>query len=299
MFFLDNLRVFLTILVVLHHTAITYGAEGGWFYYATVSEGLEDPLTSVILTLIAAINSSFFMGAFFLLSGYFTPGSYDRKGSLVFLKDRIIRLGIPLLLFTVFISPFIYSYRAIMVFNDPRPLVELYLLTIESQNFITGPLWFVKALLIIAFGYAILREGRKILLNARKDQLSDQDNEQLKKNNAEREFPSTQWLVLLIFLLGLFTFILRLFIASDDFNYFDLPLGDFVQYLMLFVLGLVAYRQNWFNKITESHGKFWVKVTLGSIIFLIVFVIVTGAFEGGVSAFQGGFTWQSGLLLCV
>jgi glucan biosynthesis protein C len=30
-FFIDRLRVVLTALVILHHTAITYGGSGGWF----------------------------------------------------------------------------------------------------------------------------------------------------------------------------------------------------------------------------------------------------------------------------
>src|ERR1700730_8163280 len=33
LFFMDNLRVFLTILVIMHHLAITYGAAGSWYYY--------------------------------------------------------------------------------------------------------------------------------------------------------------------------------------------------------------------------------------------------------------------------
>ncbi|MFX1548597.1 MAG: hypothetical protein ACFFCU_20485, partial [Promethearchaeota archaeon] len=65
--YLDNLKVFLTVLVVLHHTAITYGAYGSWYYYATYLEGSNDPLTSILLTIVTAINSSFFMAAFFLL----------------------------------------------------------------------------------------------------------------------------------------------------------------------------------------------------------------------------------------
>ncbi len=30
--YIDRLRVVMTALVVLHHTAITYGAPGGWFW---------------------------------------------------------------------------------------------------------------------------------------------------------------------------------------------------------------------------------------------------------------------------
>ena len=30
--YIDRLRSLMTVLVILHHTAITYGAPGGWFY---------------------------------------------------------------------------------------------------------------------------------------------------------------------------------------------------------------------------------------------------------------------------
>ena len=30
--YIDRLKVILTVLVVLHHSFITYGATGGWYY---------------------------------------------------------------------------------------------------------------------------------------------------------------------------------------------------------------------------------------------------------------------------
>jgi hypothetical protein len=39
------------------------------------------------------------MGILFLLAGYFTPGSLERKGYARFLSDRFLRLGLPLLAF--------------------------------------------------------------------------------------------------------------------------------------------------------------------------------------------------------
>jgi glucan biosynthesis protein C len=34
-----------------------------------------------------------------LIAGYFTPGSHNRKGAGPFLRDRLVRLGIPLLIY--------------------------------------------------------------------------------------------------------------------------------------------------------------------------------------------------------
>jgi len=30
--YLDNIRIYLTVIVILQHLAITYGAPGGWYY---------------------------------------------------------------------------------------------------------------------------------------------------------------------------------------------------------------------------------------------------------------------------
>ena len=54
--YIDRLRSVMIALVILHHTAITYGASGGWFYHE-----LNPPstLSSVILTLFCATNQAY------------------------------------------------------------------------------------------------------------------------------------------------------------------------------------------------------------------------------------------------
>jgi glucan biosynthesis protein C len=106
--FVDNIRVFLTILVILHHLMITYAGTGSWIY----NENREDVATNALGGWFCATNQSYFMGLFLLISAYFAPGSYDRKGPGRFLKDRLIRLGIPLALYSWVINPlFVYAFR--------------------------------------------------------------------------------------------------------------------------------------------------------------------------------------------
>jgi len=45
------------------------------------------------------------MGLLFLIAAFFTPGSYNRKGPGLFLRDRFPRLGIPLLICEFIIHP--------------------------------------------------------------------------------------------------------------------------------------------------------------------------------------------------
>jgi len=87
LFFIDNLRIALITLVVLHHLSITYGHSGGWYYY----EGKPGELTTILFTVFNIINQAFFMGLFFMISGYFTPvlmnikepGFFSKIGSTV------------------------------------------------------------------------------------------------------------------------------------------------------------------------------------------------------------------------
>ena len=59
-----------------------------------------DALSAGLFPIFNAINQAFFMSAFFLLAGYFTPRSWEKKGTKQFLKDRLIRLGIPIVIYT-------------------------------------------------------------------------------------------------------------------------------------------------------------------------------------------------------
>src|SRR5215218_2871833 len=87
--FLDQIRLVLTGLVILHHSAIMFGAPGGWYLKMPTGQLAE----RVAFTLFVSDDQAFFMGFFFLMAGYFSVASYDRKGALPFLRDRLVRLG--------------------------------------------------------------------------------------------------------------------------------------------------------------------------------------------------------------
>ena len=106
MLFIDNLRIFLITMIVLLHLAVTYGGAGDWHYQEFTMEeaGL---LAGIIFSLFTMTVIGFSVGCFFLIAGYFTPGSCDRKGRRRFLIDRLLRLGIPLVIYIVVFDPII------------------------------------------------------------------------------------------------------------------------------------------------------------------------------------------------
>ena len=143
LWFVDNLRVALICLVVLHHIVVTYSGLPLWYYI----EQPTSPAVGLGLTIFLLVDQAWFMGAFFLLSGYFTPSSYERKGTGAFLRDRLIRLGVPLVVFYFVLQPIL-----LLPAYDDGSLAHWYLSAIGS-----GPLWFVLVLLVLDTAYALTR----------------------------------------------------------------------------------------------------------------------------------------------
>jgi len=271
--YLDNLRVFLISLVLLHHLSITYGAPGSWYYNEAELEGLE----FLPMLLFVVTNQSFFMGLFFLISGYFTVPSLDRKGSRKFLGDRLRRLGIPLLVFFFILSP-VTIYLAIMARGQAD--LSFWAFLKEHQGFGFGPMWFVEALLLFTLFYMGVRFFFR------------------KSKSLEHKtipLPADGIILLFALVLGLLTFVIRIWLPVGwVLEPFGFQFPHFAQYISWFAVGLVAFRNNWLEKLTWRRGIRWF-VAAQLMIFLGFPALFTlgGGVDGDTEPFIGGFHWQS------
>ncbi len=263
-YFIDRLRVVLTALVVLHHTAITYGGSGSWFY-REVSDGGTP--TSLLLTAFCAINQSFFMGMFFLLAGYFTPAGLSRKGVRRFLQERLVRLGIPLLFFGVVLGPLTIALAGSLKGNA---IGESWLDLLTTGAFVIGPLWFAWALLLFAAAYAGLSCVHK--------QAAPEPN---------RALPSSfAWLAAAL-AVGTMALVIRQFAPVGE-NVFGLQLGYFASYIFLFALGCVAANYRWLERVERRQARGWLWVSLATIPILFVAAAFAGTIHGKPVNFNGG-----------
>jgi len=276
LYFIDNLRILLITLVMMIHLSISYGGEGSWYY----KEGRADTFTAVMLTWHNAIIQAFSMGLFFLISGYFTPGSYDRKGAGRFLKDRLLRLGIPILCYDLIIGPLMV--RPLVRFGTqessgsyPGFLAGYY----SSFHIGTGPLWFVEALLIFAGCYVLWRA--------------------LTKSHAlvvrtESRVPSSLAVALFALAISIITFIIRIWLPLGwNFEPLNFQFPFFTQYICMFIVGIAAYKRNWLARIPDAMGKLWLAIAIIFILILFPVLFVSGgAMSGDISAFIGGLHWQ-------
>jgi glucan biosynthesis protein C len=254
LFFIDHLRSALVILVVLHHVALVYGASLEGYYY--VEPPFTEPLAFLALLVFALFNQGWFMGVFFLLAGYFTPGSFDRKGSGSFLKERLLRLGIPLVIFYFALSPISFIGYYLM----PASLTGITNpLTWQSfwqayPNFIgLGPLWFVAMLLIFSFGYAAWQ-----LVTGK----------QASASMSESSSPSYLGIGVFILALALVSYLVRIIIPLGQ-SVLQFPtLAYLPQYLSFFILGAVASRRNWLRTLPGSMGAVGFVAAVVAAVFL-------------------------------
>ena len=272
LFYLDNLRTFLTALVICHHTGIAYGAPGGWYYIAPPSEGSIAP---VLLTFIAIINQSFFMSLFFMVSAFFTPPSYDRKGPNQFLKDRFIRLGIPLLVYFFLLNPSLMY----VVFRLDGRTQESYL-GFMSHSIIgesgLGPLWFVLTLLIFASVYVALRVAARAS----------------RKKQRTLPLPTNRQILIIVIGIGLINFLVRLRFPLG-WQILNLQIPYFPLYICMYIFGVWAYRYSWLDSLRAGQANLWFGVSVGLIVLLPVIMVLGGASDGGAEAFKGGAHWQA------
>lgn len=270
--FIDNLRILLISLVVVQHLSVTYGATGSWYYRDPAS----DPFTGTFLMLWNAPGEAAGMGLFFLIAAYFTPGSYDRKGGRAFLHDRLVRLGIPLLVYVLLFDPLV-DYIANGLHGSYMSAYGSYLLRLRG---VTGPVWFIAVLLLFTVLYAAWRKLTR-------------DRPQVPGRVAQ--LPSSRAILAFIFALGVATFVVRIWWPVNVmFQPLNVSVGYLPQYASMFVLGLIAYRGDWFFKLTSKMAKVWSLVALIAFLIFVGLAIPIVAGGTGRSGYDPGTTIAGG-----
>lgn len=275
--YIDNLRLFMIILVVIMHAAVTYSGMGSWYYKES---SMLDILSTIIFGFYQSFTQGYFMGFLFLISGYFVPSAYDKKGFSKFVKDRLFRLGLPTLLYMLIIHPFIIYFILDMNWLELKPsLPAYYFWYITSLDFIgsSGPLWFALALLIFTLIYAFMRLLTKNRIKTYK-----------------KGVLNTYSLVLLILGISILAFLIRI-VQPIDTSILNMQLSFFSQYIVLFVVGILSYRNEWFSKLDYAFGIKWLKMAIipGLIIWSII-MLTNGALDGK-AYFKGGLRLESSI----
>jgi len=247
---LDNLRTITIFLVILYHVGGVYEASDLWGSFWIV----DDPDTITWVGIVGIMFDIMVMPIMFFISGYFSPGSLDRTPLWEFIIKKFKRLMIPWLIAVMTLIPI---YKAIFLYSRNLPQEPWYTYfhvnNPNSQNW----LWFLPVLFSFDVIYAILAKS-----NLKFPRIS---------------FKAAVWVVFIAGMLSSF------FIGGMvGFRTWTLtPIIDFenerlLLYFMMFLLGVLSYRENIFSELPKSQKLYiiassiaWVPVTVH--IFVRVF----------------------------
>ncbi|WP_175772616.1 acyltransferase family protein [Paraburkholderia phenazinium] len=258
---LDALRASLTLLVIFHHCAITYGAIGGWYYHEVAP---EKSLASVVLVLFCTINQAYFMGLFFFLAGHYTSRSIERKGPARFLTDRFLRLGVPLLVYGLLIGPVTI---ALAQTSQGHTFVGTLSYLWHKGTFESGPMWFAEALLIFSVGTVLWN-----LAFRRRD--ASPGNRAI-----QGKLPSDLMLGVGAVLTGVAALALRSFWRVGV-NVWGLQLGYFSSYVVLYSAGFATAHAHWIERLPKEQVRLWWRIALIALPILPLVYFIGGHFPG-------------------
>jgi hypothetical protein len=217
------------------------------------------------------------MGALFFTAAFFAVPSLAKRGPGAFIRERIFRLGVPLLLYMFIIAPFIYF--ALLKYDYARGgILENYLLYLGSFEWLgsTGPLWFSETLLFFCAAYALFRRIRPRATAAAET----------------AKPPSAKALACIILGTGLGAFAIRLIfpIGTDVLN---LQFSFFASYIVLFILGIMTGERGWMESLAgEKNIRWFILVPCAGIPVWAVIMLTGGALRGNMLIY-GGPHWQS------
>jgi glucan biosynthesis protein C len=150
---LDAIRLVVVLGLVFFHSALVFDERDDFY--------VKNAQTTEAVTWIAGLGVVWAMPALFLIAGLGSWHSIQRRGAGGFVRERLLRLGVPLLFAIVTILPvpqwlrlraadpgYDESYpRFLLRFFDVHLELTDFPFVVEGEHFETGHLWFVVLLL--------------------------------------------------------------------------------------------------------------------------------------------------------
>ncbi|NML38964.1 acyltransferase family protein [Chitinophaga sp. G-6-1-13] len=159
----DNLRSFVTVLVVAHHSSLAY-TTFAWFdktAYIRSTHPVVDAARSRGLDIFEDFNDVFFMSLMFLISGIFVFRSLQNKGTGKFIRDRFYRLFVPFLIGVTVLMLLAY-YPPYYIAHGKHDVLAYVADFFTVEAWPVGPPWFIWVLfvfnLIVAALFPLLQQ---------------------------------------------------------------------------------------------------------------------------------------------
>ena len=160
--YLDAVRAFALLLGIVFHASMS-------FIPIFIGWAVMDISTSSIVSNFILVSHSFRMELFFLIAGFFSHMTFDKKGISVFIKSRLMRIAIPFVVGWFILRPLIIASWAMgsqslqgeVNILDGLKIGFQSLEQLPTDLFTGSHLWFLYYILLItAITLAIRAVGR-------------------------------------------------------------------------------------------------------------------------------------------
>jgi len=273
LYYLDNLMIFLSVLVVLHHVSIGYGTMGGWCY--VTSEKLSGT-TQIFISVLTGVEASFSMSLFFFISAFLTIPSLEKKGVSKFIKNRLIRLAIPLLFVMIIFAPSILYF--IEMHNSTTRLSWFNYLLQQNANPYTSHVWFILVLIIFELVYI----GYWKFINP---------HFSISKCLSDKTHTHINILMVIVLCSG-FTLLVRQFFPLGQ-NFIGIEFSNITPYIFMYAAGLLVYRKGWLDDLSRKLSLTWFPISLIAAAYFSVIIYLLSKYPSIVNKFVAGITWES------
>jgi peptidoglycan/LPS O-acetylase OafA/YrhL len=259
----DTLRVVLISGVVVVHTATAYVTDFAGYYYD--DERVTNSVVSIAFALPALMGGIFGLGPLFVVAGWFSVRSLAQRGPARFVDSRLLRLGVPLVFFVLFVNP-LADYLGNLWDEDATSLLG----NLAQTEF--SIMWFVVALLVCSLGYAALRAVRPLA--------------------GPRPRPDRRSLVVAAAVIGAVSLAVWQFTTLLDTHLLNVRVSAWTQAAVLFALGVMAAEAGWDGRLSRPTERRLGQVALAGVGLTLVLVSYTGA-RDQLDLALGGLNWAS------
>lgn len=250
MYFLDHLRSFIIILVLVYHAALAYMVRGPQWYYVI------DTQNHFLFNIVVIISDVFVMPAMFFIAGFFGVRSLARTGHAAFWRSKIVRIVIPYFAGILFLAPAVNYIYFLSRFDTPPAYLDYWWNIFFGLARQHAHLWFLGVLAIFFLALSLAYHFYKPLGSV----------------SSQPVLPSSKFIVGFGVITSIAFFCVKQFV--NDYTWIMITNVLMFQptrctlYIFYFALGVYAFRQQWFTPQGYMPGvRFWMPaaVLLGGI----------------------------------
>lgn len=272
---MDRLKVVAISGVIVVHAGTAYVIDIPWYYDDERTTSSWTPDAVLLPTFLAAVYG---LAPLFMVAGFLSERSLSRKGPAGFASSRLVRLGVPIVLYVALIDP-LADYLGDIYHEDTPSLASF--LTDPGTERDLGPVWFLAALL----AFSLVLAGWRHVRPSRPAERGESGG---RGEPAEPIRVGVLVAIALVVAVADFLVWLRVEYMTDV--WWNLQLQHWPQAAGVFAVGVLACRRGWFATLSRDSTRTYGRLTALGVVALLGVAVAS---VSDVSDMLGGWHWAA------